>query len=252
MKPKFGLFTVFGFYKVIDDLIFTMNDYRPNRNDKIVDGPDNLPERLISPDYYDPSFIETGSTHLPFNNTEKAYVKGLEFSWQTNFWYLPGLLRGLVLDINYSIIHSETKYPFFKNVVVDVDESGFIPKKIFGHQYNTRKGPMIDQPESILNIILGWDYKGFSSRLSFRYQSKTVEGLDSRYSTFDRYYDTFSLIDLMLKQKISKNVSGYVNLTNIGNHIDEYYFGKQEGRSALPTSAQFYGFRAQFGVRVYL
>jgi hypothetical protein len=79
-----------------------------------------------------------------------------------------------------------------------------------------------------------------------------VEGLDARYSVFDRYYDTFSLVDLMLKQKISKNVSAYVNLTNIGNHVDDYYYGEQEGKPALPTNSQFYGFRAQLGVRVSL
>ena len=112
---------------------------------------------------------------------------------------------------------------------------------------------MQDQPESILNVILGWDFKGFSSRISYRYQSKTVEGLDARYSIYDRYYDAFSLIDLMLKQRITKNISCYANLTNIANHIDDYYFGEQgEGKPALPTSSQFYGFRAQLGVKINL
>ena len=111
---------------------------------------------------------------------------------------------------------------------------------------------MQDQPESILNVILGWDYKGFSSRISYRYQSKTLESLDARYSVFDQYYDSFSLVDLMLNQKITKNISCYVNLTNIGNHIDDYYFGKQPGRPALPNSSQFYGIRAQLGVKIDL
>jgi hypothetical protein len=128
---------------------------------------------------------------------------------------------------------------------------------------------MEDQPASILNVILGWDYKGFSSRISYRYQAKTVEGLDARYSTFDSYYDTFSLWDLMLNQKITKNLSCYANLTNIGNHVDEYYFGAQpfdhvlppnstlnlirsQLGNALPTSSQFYGFRVQVGVKFTL
>jgi outer membrane receptor for ferrienterochelin and colicin len=136
---------------------------------------------------------------------------------------------------------------------VGVDSSGFIPLPIYGQEYNTRTGPMEDQPSSILNVILGWDYKGFSARVSYRYQSHTVESLDARYSIFDSYYDTFSLVDLMLKQKITKNISCYANLTNIGNHVDDYYFGEQgEDKPALPTNSQFYGFRAQLGVKIDL
>jgi outer membrane receptor protein involved in Fe transport len=177
---------------------------------------------------------------------------GLELSWQTNFWYLPGALKGLVLDINYTLLETKTKYPYFQAVIIDWDNSGFIPVPIYGQYYRTRPGPMEDQPTSILNVILGWDFKGFSGRVSYRYQSKTVESLDARYSVFDSYYDTFTLIDLMLKQQITKNLSVFANLTNIGNHIDDYYFGEQGNKPALPTSSQFYGFRAQLGLKFNL
>jgi TonB-dependent receptor len=252
-NEKIGLFTVYGFYKSISDLIFVMNGYKPYKKGLIVGGPADLDSRILGAEYYDPFYLKAdGTTNLPFNNTEKANVSGLEFSWQTNAWFLPGLLKGLVLDINYTILQTKTKYPYFQSVVVGMDSSGFIPQPIYGQQYMTRKGPMQDQPESILNVILGWDYKGFSSRISYRYQSKTVESLDARYSVFDSYYDTFSLIDLMLSQKITKYLSCYANLTNIGNHIDDYYFGKQKNKPSLPTSSQFYGFRAQLGVKIDL
>jgi TonB-dependent receptor len=252
MKPKIGLFTVYGFYKEISDLIFVMGGYKPNKKGTIVGGPDDLDDRLLGAEYYNDFYLDLeGQTNLPFNNPERAQVYGLELSWQTNFWYLPGVLKGLVLDINYTLLKTETKYPFFESVQVGIDDSGFIPLPIYGQEYKTRLGPMEDQPQSILNIILGWDFKGFSGRVSYRYQSNTVEGLDARYSVFDRYYDTFSLIDLMLKQRITKNISCYANFTNIGNHIDDYYFGEQgEDKPALPTNSQFYGFRAQLGVKL--
>lgn len=253
MQSKIGLFTVFGFYKEIDDLIFNMDNYKPNKKGQIVGGPEDLNDRILGNEYYDEFFVKKGSrTNIPINNPERAYVRGLEFSWQTNFWYLPGLLKGLVLDINYSIIDTRTKYPYFREVVVGVDSSGFFPTPITGQEYNTRKGPMEDQPENILNIILGWDYKGFSSRISYRFQQGTLEGLDTRYSVFDRYYDDFSLIDIMIKQKITENVSAYVNMTNVGNHIDDFFFGEQPGKPALSTSSQYYGTRVQFGVRFKL
>ncbi len=253
MQPKVGLLTVYGFYKEIKDLVFVMNGYKPAKKGLIIGGPEGLEERMLGMEYYDPLEVtEASTTNLPFNNTEKATVMGLELSWQTNFWYLPGALKGLVLDINYTILDTKTKYPYFQAVIVDWDLSGFIPVPIYGQYYRSRPGPMEDQPASILNVILGWDFKGFSGRVSYRYQSKTVEGLDARYSVFDRYYDSFTLIDVMLKQQITKNLSVIANLTNIGNHIDDYYFGEQGERPALPTSSQFYGFRAQLGVKFNL
>lgn len=250
MKPKIGLFTVYGFYKEIQDLIFTMNDYKPSKKGLIIGGPDDIDDRILGAEYYDQFYLDVnGKTNLPYNNSEKAYVKGLEFSWQTSFWYLPGFFRGFVLDINYSIIDTRTKYPYFEAVQVGVDSSGFIPQPIYGQEYQSRKGPMEDQPESILNIILGWDFKGFSARVSYRHQTSTVESLDAYHSVFDSYYDDFSLIDVMLKQKVTENVSAFVNITNLGNHIDDYFYGEQEGKPALPTSSQYYGTRVQFGVR---
>jgi TonB-dependent receptor len=248
---KSGLITVYAFYKEINDLIFVLNGYQPNKKGSIVGAPADLDDRILGGEYYDEFFLNNnGRTNLPFNNPEKAYVKGLEISWQTNFWYLPGLLKGLVFDVNYTILNTQTKYPFFQSVQTGVDSSGFIPIPIFSQQYNTRKGQMEDQPTSILNVILGWDYKGFSSRISYRFQSQTVEGLDSRYSLFDRFYDSFSLLDLTLKQKITKNISAYVNFKNINRQIDDYFFDEQQENPALPTNSQSYGMRIQFGGRM--
>jgi TonB-dependent receptor len=253
MKPKIGLFTIFGFYKEIQDLIFTMNDYKPSKKGLIVGGPDDIDDRILGAEYYDEFYLNAnGETNLPINNPEKAVVKGIEFSWQTSFWYLPGMLRGLVLDVNYSIIDTRTNYTYFQSVKVGVDSSGFIPQPIYGQEYQTRTGPMEDQPESILNIILGWDFKGFSSRVSFRHQTSTVESLDSYHAVFDSYYDDFTLIDVMLKQRITENVSAFINMTNIGNHIDDYFYGEREGKPRLPTRSQFYGSRIQFGARFKL
>jgi TonB-dependent receptor len=254
-SPKIGLFTLYGYHKQIQDLIFNLNGYKPYQKELMVgtDSPKPLDDRLLGAEYYDPiQLTDARTTNLPFNSTELATVTGIEASWQTSFWYLPGLLKGIVLDLNYSKIWSSTAYPFFETIVVDKDDSGFITKYTYGQQYSTREGPLQDQPASIINVILGYDLKGFSGRISYRYQSQTVESLDTRYSTFDSYYDTFTLLDVMLKQQITDFMSVYVNMTNIGNHIDDYYFGEQveKDRPALPTSSQFYGFRAQFGVRL--
>ena len=55
MKDKVGLFTVYGFYKEISDLIFVMNGYKPSKKGLIVGGPDDLNDRILGAEYYDPA-----------------------------------------------------------------------------------------------------------------------------------------------------------------------------------------------------
>ena len=101
-------------------------------------------------------------------------------------------------------------------------------------------------PKATYNIVVGWDYLGFSARVSFRYQYTTLTSLDSRYSLADSYYDNVLLTDISLKQKLIENMSIFANFTNVGSHIDNYYYTSPNG--SLPTSEQTYGFNAQFGL----
>ncbi|MCB9289381.1 MAG: TonB-dependent receptor [Lewinellaceae bacterium] len=247
-SKKVGLLSLNLFYKEIGRFIFTLDKYFPHRRGRIVNAPAGLLDALPGEDFYPMERLdETHRTNVPFNNFEPASYRGMELSWQTNFWYLPGLLSGLVLDVNFTLLQSETRYPYFEDVVIGIDSSGFFPRDIIGFEYNTRKGRLVDQPDGILNVILGWDYKGFSSRFSFRYQDQTLQSQDSRLSLSDSFYDTFVWADISLKQQITEHLSAFANLTNIGNHIDDYFirFG---GQATLPTNSEQYGFRAQFGV----
>jgi hypothetical protein len=101
-------------------------------------------------------------------------------------------------------------------------------------------------PDATYNVIVGWDYLGFSTRVSFRYQKTTLTGLDSKYSIADQYYDNVLLTDITAKQRINDHLSIFASFTNIGAHIDSYYENVPTGQQ-LPTSQQTYGFSAQFG-----
>ena len=45
------------------------------------------------------------------NNPYIVDLNGFEIDYQTRFWYLPKLLRGLVFNANYTRTASEVKYP---------------------------------------------------------------------------------------------------------------------------------------------
>jgi TonB-dependent receptor len=247
-----GLFTVNLFYKEITDLIYTMQNYQPFLTSPILGAPAGMMDRLPVAAYYDTSFAKqltgTISTNIPMNDPEKAFLRGIELSWQTHLWYLPSVLSGIVLDLNVSFMSSNQLFPYFDAVRT----GGSAIHPIYSLVYKTRGGQLQDQPKAIYNAILGWDYKGFSSRFSLRYQELTLTGLDTRYSLRDAYYDNVLLIDITLKQQLMDKLSIFANATNVNTHIDSYYLNYYNGNDGttgqLPTSKQTYSWNAQFGL----
>ena len=251
-----GLFTVNGFYKEIKDLVYVMPYYKPALRGDIVQAPADMLSRLPGYEFFDSTYFNNSKNfyaNIPINNPEAAFVRGIELSWQTNFWYLPGVLSGLVLDVNAAFMNSETLYPYFDNgsVVKDSTIAHGHTSYTYYQAYRTRGGSVLNMPKATYNIIVGWDYLGFSSRVSFRHQQTTLTSLDSKFSMADAYYDNVMLVDIMLKQKIVGNLSVFANLTNIGSHIDSYYYHAPINAD-LPTSQQTYGFNAQFGISFYM
>jgi TonB-dependent receptor len=249
-----GLFSVNLFYKEIKDFVYSMPSYMPYKRGDIVEAPSDMLDRLPTISYFDTAwFGQTGNqsltTTIPINNPEKAFVRGIECSWQTHLWYLPGVLSGIVLDLNFSLMNSSAYYPYFDGNTVIKDSSWngshTIQKFTYYQAYRTRAGSLTNMPKATYNVIAGWDYLGFSSRVSFRYQQTTLTSLDSKYSLADSYYDNVLLLDISLKQKVIGNLSVFANLTNVNSHVDDYYYTSPNGN--LSTSSQTYGLNGQFG-----
>jgi len=249
-NSKFGLLTVNPFYKQIDDFIVWLPDYFPRRSERIVAAPEGFVSALPGVDFYPlEDLARDARTGIPVNNNEKAVYYGIEISYQKNFSNMANrVLKGIVLDVNLTVIDSKTNYPYFKNVVIGIDNTGFIPKDIIGYEYSLREGKVAGQPSFISNVILGWDYKGFSSRISYRYQGKTLSSLDARLSFSDGYTDEFQMLDISFTQRIYKRLDIYLNASNLTNHIDKNY-RIYPGNMRMPLNDQYYGTRAQLGAR---
>ncbi len=221
-----GLFTVGGFKKYIRDMIFASNG-------KI----------LLDPSIIGMTSEEKGkSLYTYLNNENPVDLWGIEVSWQTNFWYLPGFLKGLVLDINYTHIKSEAKYP--RTVV----ESKFITKPPWIVQteidtfYTDR---MISQPNDILNLSLGYDYKSFSIRASILYQSDIFMA-SNFWPELRENTDDFLRWDISIKQELPwPGLQIFLNLTNISGAIDRNI----NAGNGFATSEQYYGKGADLGIR---
>lgn len=174
------------------------------------------------------------------NNSYRIDNYGMELDWQTHFWYLPGPLSGLVMSVNYTHIFSKAQYPY-----VDARSNG---RRI---QYvdTSFTARLLYQPDDIVNISLGYDYRDFSARLSLLYQDDIFSGviywpqLRSNTSAYRRW-------DIALKQELPWfNLQLFGDINNINGARDIYVI---QGGGGVPTSEQDYGMTATFGLRLKL
>jgi TonB-dependent receptor len=224
---KIGLFTAGFFYKEIDEII--------------------RPVERISFDPADVDSIVLYNTRTEIRTWENSEymstITGIELDWQTNFWYLP-VLRGLVFNINYTHILSKTSYPF---TIAVKDPDDIFARPVWVD--SSRTGPMLHQPDDVLNVTLGYDIGGFSTRLSFQYQGKvlgTGGGSVGSRPEEDSYTEPYYRLDLVLNQKLPlKGLELYIYLNNLTNSAE------RETQSVLGylSAAKYYGMTGDIGLR---
>ena len=177
---------------------------------------------------------------------DTSTVRGIELDWQTNFWYLPSILKGIVLSVNYTHINSETSYPFQTAVR---DGSGPFAPTIFVD--STRVGRMPNQPDDIFNFTLGYDIGGFSARLSYVFTDNILVGIDRTFDELDSFTASFRRWDFTANQKLKLKklkrgqLQVYLNVNNITNTPDRSFTSELQKLSSL----QFYGRTMDLGLR---
>jgi TonB-dependent receptor len=234
-----GLISVGAFYKTIKDFsYFTSYWLLANRT---LPGYDTLAQYTGA---------QSGATiNTYYNNPYKAYIKGLEGDFQTRLWYLPAPLNGIVLGINYTHIWSSTLYPYvIKKTTQVTPPGGGRPYNVDSLIASSRGGRLLDQPDDILNASFGYDYKGFSGRLSFLYQGSAVSGIGTRIEQDGFTHDYFRM-DASFRQMLPwPGLQLYLDINNINQRPD---ISAQRTIGGF-TSEQYYGLTADLGIRYTL
>jgi outer membrane receptor for ferrienterochelin and colicin len=208
---KLGLFTVGGFYK-------HFNDYF-NETDRVMS------EEEARANGYPVAVYDVDEDYINFDDSE---VYGFEIDLQTNFSYLPSPFNGIVLNANVSRLWSQTFVPLYFKVtkwdpdlrrnVVDVENS----------YYEYKETTLPDQTEWISNLTIGYDFKGFSARISLIYQSAYLRGLSSAGEASgselsNRYTDDYLRFDASISQRIGKHIRLLANFANISGESERSY-----------------------------
>ena len=225
-----GLLTITGFRKNIDNIFYWLNDIKlMNKNMAL--------ERGLPVDEYGP--FNQYTLDMPVN-TQGTKVWGFEVDLQTHMSFLPGLLKNIVISANYSRIWSKTKYPRFKLIQSDV----FPPQPPTVSFYENER-ELTGQTDYTANVSVGYDYMGFSGRLSGYFQGPYLSEI-SNFELRDIYSKAFSRWDLALKQVFTDNITVFLNVNNLTNVIEGTYHSYGE----LSKARYLYGTTAELGIQI--
>lgn len=226
-----GLFTAGAFLKRIENLIYQTNFY-------VIDS--------AAAAYYPPYLGTTrpSGTYNIFTFVNDPYRIdnwGMELDWQTHFWYLPHPFDGLVLNVNYTHIFSKADYPYS-----ELRRIGGPRVFTFVNVDTLFTSRLLTQPDNIVNLSLGYDYEGFSIRVSMLFQDNIFTGL----SFWDQLRTTTSAYtrwDLSVKQQLpwyGLQLFGDINNLNAASDV-----ALINVPTVVPQSQQSYGLTADLGLR---
>jgi TonB-dependent receptor len=236
---KMGLITIGGYMKKIDHIFYMQPTMLKNVPDSgiIAEFPTDVIPSLLS-----------SATDFYVNSPYTAYVKGVELEWQSNFSWLPGPFSGVVLNANYTHVWSNTKYMQHR-IRYERPPGSFIPVAVETDTFYVNR--LLHQADDIANVSIGYDLKGFSARLSFRFQGNVISRIDTRPEE-NEYTSNVYAYDFVVKQNIPFKYGqlevflNAINFTNVPNRRYRIYPNKGE-----TTSYERYtGRRFQLGVRL--
>jgi len=196
------------------------------------------------------------------NSPYIAQIKGLELEWQSNFNWLAPPFNGIVLNANYTHVWSETKYQQHatKDSIIQV---GFlrIPVKVEHDTFFVNR--LINQANDIANVSVGYDYKRFSARMSFRFQGNVIRTIGTNPQANEYTHDIYSF-DFVVKQGIHLkffDLEVFFNAVNFTsapaekryheyNYLASYYYPNAKYNGKTDTYLRYSGAQFNLGLRI--
>lgn len=205
-----------AFYKTIDDFIVEGSFERAD--------PDEAPTPVDPLIEFNGIGVDEASIPL---NGERATVKGIEFSYQQAFTFLPAPFDGLLANFNYTYTDAEGQ----------LADGEFTDGRII---------PLPASAKHTFNAVLGYEKGPISLRAAGAYRSGYLDEIGGDVQE-DRYINNHFQADFTAKYRVTPNVQVVGEFINA---FDEPYYAYQrgpEGRRLLQYEE--YSWTAKIGVR---
>ena len=183
-----GNVSVGWFHKTIRDFIVSGIN-----TGTIGTGPDNG---------YDGEF--GGFTRLSSANAGTAYVQGWELSYQQQFTFLPGFLKGLGTSINYTTLDAHGDYGG-RGRREGRDVEGFVPQ--------------------MGNVSVFWRHRGFTSRVIVNYTGESITDFTEGEPARSRYLFSRTVINAGIGYQWRPALTFTIDVNNLTNAPQRAYRG---------------------------
>lgn len=145
-----------------------------------------------------------GFTRLTTANAGTAVVQGWEFSYQQQFAFLPGLLKGFSGSANYTLIETHGD---------------------FGGSVNLGTGQVVGFIPRAANLSLSWRYKGFSTRVLYNHTGSYIVEYSAATAGRNRYRKEFKTVNLGFAYILRPGVTLTCDISNLTNAPQVWYRG---------------------------
>jgi TonB-dependent receptor len=242
-----GLFTISAFYRRIDDMFHVVSNIPCDYTRGVGSMLDTLGITWAMPF----SMGQPMSLTYAMNSDKPTKVWGFEIEHQANLSFLPGYLSNIVLSYNLSVIRSETYVLGYRTDTTYTFLPGIGRIPHYSFPLEDQKQKLEGQPELFGNVALGYDLGGFSGRVSVFFQGEYNRSYSASRRS-DPVVQPFSRWDISLKQRLTENISVFLNLNNFTSVEEQVYTANRDPNANWETltSNQRYGLTGDLGVRV--
>jgi iron complex outermembrane receptor protein len=160
-------------------------------------------------------------------NLGTAIIQGWELSYQQQFTFLPGILKGFGLFANYTYLETHGDWGGGSNPST-AEVPGFIP----------RTG----------NIGLSWRHRGFSGRVNVNYTGKYLDAANVANPALNLYRFDRTIVNVGVAYQFRQNLSFSVDVSNLFNEHQAFYRGFEDRMQStiIPGTAITFGVSGRF------
>ena len=173
---------------------------------------------------------ESFSAVHSYANGDKATVRGLELAYSQLLRQLPAPFNGLIVGANATFVDSKARIGGYE-----------------GGAWKSREIALPSQSDHTLNLSLGWEGHGLSTRLALNYKSPyLLEVGDVLDADKDLKVDSQKQLDFALRYQLSQRVELSFEALNLAN-ARYYVYQADKARNA---QYEQYGRSFKIGVKV--
>ncbi len=147
----------------------------------------------------------SGFTILTTANLGTAIVQGWELSYQQQFTFLPGLLKGLGLSVNTTILDTHGNFGSTTATRRTGEVPGFVPRTS--------------------NLSLSWRYRKLGTRLNINRTGEFVNAFTASGSGRNQYTMERTIVNVGAAYQFRPSLSVSADIGNIFNEAQVFYRG---------------------------